>query len=160
MTEQLHCHFSLACIGEGNGDLLQCSCLKNPRDGGAWWADIYGVAQSRTWLKRLSSNQYSKRYLSIFTINSQTKKKIITVASHNGNMINPIAVTRVHYHMWNRWPVQVRCMKQGTQNWCSGATQRDGVERELQAEFRVRGYMYTWGWFVMKEGKKHHNVVK
>ena len=48
--------FSLSCIGEGNGNLLQCSCLENPRDGGAWWAAIYGVAQSRTRLKRLSSS--------------------------------------------------------------------------------------------------------
>ena len=47
---------SLSCIGEGNGNPLQCSCLENPRDGGAWWAAISGVAQSRTWLKRLSSS--------------------------------------------------------------------------------------------------------
>ena len=47
---------SLSCIGEGNGNTLQCSCLENPRDGGAWGAAVYGVAQSRTWLKRLSSN--------------------------------------------------------------------------------------------------------
>ena len=56
MTERLHFHFSLACIGEGNGNPLQCSCLENPRDGGAWWAAMYGVAQSRTRLKRLSSS--------------------------------------------------------------------------------------------------------
>ena len=49
----------LSCIGEGNGNPLQCSCLENPRDGGAWWAAVYGVAQSRTWLKRLSSSQCS-----------------------------------------------------------------------------------------------------
>ena len=56
MTERLHFHFSLSCIGEGNGNLLQCSCLENPRVRGAWWAAIYGVAQSRTRLKRLSSS--------------------------------------------------------------------------------------------------------
>ena len=50
-TERLHFHFSLSCIGEGNGNPLQCSCLENPRDGGAWWAAVYGVAQSRTLLK-------------------------------------------------------------------------------------------------------------
>ena len=50
-TEQLPFHFSLSCIGEGNGNPLQCSCLENPRDGGAWWAAVYGVAQSRTRLK-------------------------------------------------------------------------------------------------------------
>ena len=51
MTEQLHFHFSLSCIGEGNGNPLQCSCLENPRDGAAWWAVISGVAQSQTRLK-------------------------------------------------------------------------------------------------------------
>ena len=55
-TERLHLHVSLSCIGEGNGNPLQCSCLQNPRDGGAWWASVYGVAQSRTRLKRLSSS--------------------------------------------------------------------------------------------------------
>ena len=54
-TEELHFHFSLSCIGEGNGNQLQSSCLENPKDGGAWWAAVYGVAQSRTQLKRLSS---------------------------------------------------------------------------------------------------------
>ena len=56
MTEWLHFNFSLSCIGEGNGSSLQCSFLGNPRDGGAWWAAIYGVAQSRTRLKWLSSS--------------------------------------------------------------------------------------------------------
>ena len=56
-TERLHFHFSLSCTGEGNGNPLQCSCLEYPRDGGAWWAAVYGVAQSRTRLKRLSSSR-------------------------------------------------------------------------------------------------------
>ena len=56
MTERLHFHFSLSCIGEGNGNPLQCSCLENPRDGIAWWAAVYGVAQSCTRLKRSSSS--------------------------------------------------------------------------------------------------------
>ena len=55
-TEWLHFHFSLSCIEEGNGNPLQCSCLENPRDGGAWWAAVSGVAQSPTWLKQLSSS--------------------------------------------------------------------------------------------------------
>ena len=58
-TERIHFHFSLSCIGEGNGNPLQCSCLENPRDGGAWWAAVYGVAQSQTRLKRLSSSSSS-----------------------------------------------------------------------------------------------------
>ena len=59
MTERLHFHFSLSCIGEGNGNPLHCSCLQNPRDRGAWWAAVYQVAQSRTQLKRLSSSSSS-----------------------------------------------------------------------------------------------------
>ena len=55
MTERLHFHFSFSCIGEGNGNPLQYSCLENPGDEGAWWAAVYGVAQSQTWLKQLSS---------------------------------------------------------------------------------------------------------
>ena len=55
-TEQLQFHFSLSYIGEGNGNPLQCSCLENPRDPGAWWAAVYGVAQSWTLLKWLSSS--------------------------------------------------------------------------------------------------------
>ena len=50
-TERLPFHFSLSCIGEGNSNPLQCSCLENPRDGGAWWAAVYGVTQSQTQLK-------------------------------------------------------------------------------------------------------------
>ena len=63
MTERLHFHFSLSCIGEGNDNLLQCSCLENPRDGGAWWAAVYGVAQSWTRLKWLSSSSRNKEQL-------------------------------------------------------------------------------------------------
>ena len=59
MTKRLHFHFSLSCIGEGNGNPLQYSCLENPRDGGAWWAAVYGVAQNRTRLKRLNSSSSS-----------------------------------------------------------------------------------------------------
>ena len=65
MTEQLHFHFSLSCIGEGNGNPLQCSCLENPRDGAAWWAAIYGVSQSRTRMKWLrSSSKWHKTLIS------------------------------------------------------------------------------------------------
>ena len=66
-TERLHFHFSLSCIGEGNGNQLHCSCLENPRNGGAWWTAVCGVAQSRTRLKRLSSSKLPLRY---FTFHS------------------------------------------------------------------------------------------
>ena len=71
-TERLHFHFSLACIGEGNGNPLQCSCLENPRDGGAWWAAIYGVAQSRTRLKWLSSSSSSSDWILVLPTSSPT----------------------------------------------------------------------------------------
>ena len=59
-TFTFHFHFSLSCIGEGNGNPFQCSCLENPSDGGAWWAAVYGVAQSQTLLKQLSSSSNSR----------------------------------------------------------------------------------------------------
>ena len=59
-TERLHFHFSLSCIVKGNGNPLQCSCLENSRDGGAWWAAVCGVTQSQTRLKRFSSNSSSR----------------------------------------------------------------------------------------------------
>ena len=64
-TEQLHFDFSLSCIGEGNGNPFQCSCLENPRDGEAWWAAVYVVTQSRTRLKRLSSSTSSSLTLKV-----------------------------------------------------------------------------------------------
>ena len=72
-TERLHFHFSLSCSGEGNGNPLQCSCLENPSNGGAWWAAVYGVAQSRTRLKRLSSSSSSSfiNCLSLFFFNEK-----------------------------------------------------------------------------------------
>ena len=76
-TEQLHFHFSLSCIGEGNGNPLQCSCLENPRDGGAWWAAVSGVAQSRTRLKRLSSSSISSSSKALQTNSSFITKQIV-----------------------------------------------------------------------------------
>ena len=76
-TERLHFHFSPSCIGEGNGNLLQYSCLENPRDGGAWWAAVYGVAQSWTRLKQLSSSSSSRCFKKVF--NNVYKAKYFTV---------------------------------------------------------------------------------
>ena len=68
MTERLPFQFSLSCIGEGNGNPLQCSCLENPRDGGAWWAAVYGVTQSWTRLKRPSSSSSSRLNPRVFRV--------------------------------------------------------------------------------------------
>src|SRR5574341_1531430 len=62
MTERLHFHFSLSCIGEGNGNELQCSCLENPRDGGAWWAAVYGVSKSRTRLSNFTFTHWRRKW--------------------------------------------------------------------------------------------------
>ena len=79
-TERLHFHFSLSCIGEGNGNPLQCSCLENPRDRRAWWAAVYGVAQSRTRLMWLSSSSSSSRsFLEIQTPGVCLKSTIISL---------------------------------------------------------------------------------
>ena len=74
-TEQLHFYFSLSYTGEGNGNPLQCSCLENPRDGGAWWTAIYGVTQSQTRLKWLGSSS-SKSISCLLQFNS-----ILTLSS-------------------------------------------------------------------------------
>ena len=62
--------------------------------------------------------------------------------------------------MWNRWPVQVGCMKQGTQSWCSGTNLRDALGKEVGEGFRMLGRMCTHGWFILMCGKNHHNIVK
>ena len=92
-TERLHFHFSLSCIGEGNGNPLQCSCLETPRDGGAWWATVYGVAQSRTQLKQLSSSSIYNHhivhfnYLTILFVNYIIKLKKVNQVTNWGNQL-------------------------------------------------------------------------
>ena len=110
-TERLPFQFSLSCIGEGNGNPLQCSCLENPRDGGAWWASVYGVAQSRTRLKQLSSgssktSNHSVQFSSVaqscpilcdpmncsmscFPVHHQLPKFTLTNVHQVGNAIQP-----------------------------------------------------------------------
>ena len=90
-TERLHFRFSLSLVGEGNGNPLQCSCLENPRDGGAWWAAIYGVSQSRTRLKQLSSSsssnsillQINKNQTGIFSLFLSFPANLATVQKKN-----------------------------------------------------------------------------
>ena len=82
-TEQLHSHSSLSCIGEGYGNQPQCSCLENPRDGGAWWAAIYGVTQSQTWLKWLTSS--SSRYIKGTSLLRKVNLDYIEILTRNCN---------------------------------------------------------------------------
>ena len=79
MTERLHFHSSVSCIGEENGNPLQCSCLENPRDGAAWWAAVYGVSQSQTWLKQLSSSSMVKLFLKMVPRNWQDISTILGI---------------------------------------------------------------------------------
>ena len=78
-TEQLYIHFSLSCIGEGNGNSLQCSCLDNPRDSGAWRAAVYRVTQSQTWLKWLSSSSSSMEEPKVLCTTYSSINKIIAI---------------------------------------------------------------------------------
>ena len=99
MTERLHFHFSLSCIGEGNGNPLQCSCLENPGDGGAWWAAVSGVAQSRTRLKQLSSSSRNG-FISLVRSQREGVSSIPVIHSrvdysHSFTLINRLAFS--HY---------------------------------------------------------------
>ena len=97
-TEWLHFHFSLSRSGEGDGNPLRCSCLENPRDGGAWWAAVYGVAQSRTRLKRLSRsssratpqdslmNIWEMWFCGLFCMKTLTRDKLSWLRDHSGGV--------------------------------------------------------------------------
>ena len=101
-TERLHFHFSLSCIGEGNGNPLQCSCLENPRDGEAWWAAVYGVAQSRTRLKRLSSsssNSWLRMNLTFFLIHTYTAPAVYS----DGKKLSTLSVVPLLVNVTNHF---------------------------------------------------------
>ena len=80
-------HFSLSCIGEGNGNPLQCSCLENPRDRGAWWAAVYGVAQSRTRLKRLSSSSSNELFKGFKKLFNYLKNYLKLISFPGGSVV-------------------------------------------------------------------------
>ena len=94
-TERLHFHFSLSCTGEGNGNPLQCSCLENPRDRGAWWAAVYVVAQSQTRLKRLSSSSIVFYVLMVFVALYEISEISTCGAQKDWNWCLII------YHLWD-----------------------------------------------------------
>ena len=111
-TERLHFHFSLSCIGEGNGNPLQCSCLENPRDGGAWWAAVCGVAQSQTRLKQLSSSSSKticetwvlKHILTFISLNEQFVQKnsseLVFLTTHF-NTTDYIMIITLQLRIWS-----------------------------------------------------------
>ena len=107
-TEQLHFHFSLSCIGEGNGKPLQYCCLENPREGGAWWAAVYGVAQSWTRLKRLSSGSSSSLCLEqcLFMVGSSHKYLVSNYRYREGNG-TPLRYSKIP---WTEEPGRLQSM--------------------------------------------------
>ena len=105
-TEWLHFQFSLSCIGEGNGNLLQCSCLENPMDRGAWWATVYGVAQSQTRLKRLSSSSSSSRNVTI-NMGHQTTLHQTMILLYNSHL-GTISCPHVHTQNTHTAPLKYR----------------------------------------------------
>ena len=121
MTERLHFHFSLSCTGEGNGNPLQCSCLENPRDGGAWWAAVYGVLQSRTRLKWRSSRSSTMPHLqkafidcwvsfksSALTANQLYTLRLVTTISSFSHLCEYIWLYLLWNLFWmNRWEYQI-----------------------------------------------------
>ena len=106
-TERLHFYFSLSCIGEGNGNPLQCSCLENPGDGGAWWAAVCGVAQSRTRLKRLSSRSSSFMRQCGFTVHHMGVKMPSAPPPNSCLLLHPTHVSLPPNH-WYPCPLPVR----------------------------------------------------
>ena len=103
----LHFHFSLSCIGEGNGNPLQCSCLENPRDGGAWWAAVYGVAQRRTRLKWLSSSSVVQSgWWFLFLIHADSlclfNSVFMSLPKKLYSLYSSIDIYNVHYKMYTR----------------------------------------------------------
>ena len=101
-TERLHFHFLFSCIGEGNGNPLQCSCLENPRDGGAWWAAVYGVAQSRTRLKWLSSSREFSIVLNAFSRELNLMNWVEKESAELGNVENILSWTETVSTGWGR----------------------------------------------------------
>ena len=109
-TERLHFLFSLSCFGEGNGNPFQCSCLENPRDGGAGWEAVYGVVQSWTWLKRLSSSSSNCADASCCSV---SWLKFFPICGHSWNStllhLSPLLPSVVEQSLWIFLPVQSRC---------------------------------------------------
>ena len=104
MTERLHFHFSLSFTGERNGDPLQYSCLENPRDGGAWWAAVYGVAQSRTRLKRLSSSSSSREQWNFIPNHHRSLFLINLLFPPYGSSLKALGYQVRNSRTFLRWP--------------------------------------------------------
>ena len=145
MKERLHFHFSLSCIGEGNGNPLQCSCLENPRVGGACWAAVYGVAQSRTRLKWLSCSSSFQ----------------MVVTGLTGSKF------RDWCWSWSSNTLARRCEEptHWKRPWCWGrlkAKEEAGWPRMRWLDVSPTQWTWIWVkfWEIAKDGKAVHGVAK
>ena len=122
---------SLSCIGEGNGNPLQCSCLENPRDGGAWWASIYGVAQSRTLLKRLSSSSsYHECLVQWFSKCGQGSWRSLRHLHWVHEVKSIFVILKCHLPFSLCWHLHWRCKSNGGEN-CYCLTKNQGTGTKL-----------------------------
>ena len=137
MTERLHFHFSLSCFGEANGNPLQCSCLENPRDGGAWWAAVSGVAQSRIRLKRLSSSSKGEAG----NISEETMSK------RNGDEENVPGRGTVCTKAWRKALLRMRYLWRSPVGWSPKCERREGMQAgELRSQAGARGAVWALLW--------------
>ena len=132
-TERLHFHFSLSCIGEGNGNPLQCSCLENSRDRGAWWASVYGVAQSRTRLKWFSSSS-SNWATEEWTINARNNRNAVQICYCNWK--NPVSKGYRIFHLYDS--LEKKCRNRDQSSDCQEL--RLGIWTQ-----RVKGILFQVG---------------
>ena len=111
-TKWLHFHFSLSCIEEGNGNPLQCSCLENPRDGGAWWADVCGVTQSRTRLKWLSSTSSSNMWIHPYLHPVQGRSSFLSPAHPVPRILQArtLVWVAISFSSAGKWKVKVKSL--------------------------------------------------
>ena len=122
-TGRLHFHSSLACIGEGNGNPLQCSCLENPRDRGACWATVYGVAQSQTWLNRLSSSSSKVNiYKLLFFYFIFTRKLLISHFSVVHVILSNMKICKIILHLWFIYSLRTMKIKKLLLSFCPWQT--------------------------------------
>ena len=132
-TERINFHFSPSCTGEGNDNPLQCSCLENPRDGGAWWAAVYGVAQSQTRLKRLSSS--SSTLCIMLRLQPQIRPNICSFLKKKNTLL------RYDYHIKKLYSFNVYNLMFGNKytllrmKWLDGITDSTDVSLSELQEF-------------------------
>ena len=149
MTERLHFDFSLSCIGAGNGNPLQCFCLENPRDGGAWWAAVYGVAQSWTWRKRLGSSRQQQAIFhsgyTIFLFHRQWRRILISLYMHP-HLLFPFLLFYCRLSGYEGFPgsLAVKNLPAIQEMWVWSLGWEDLWEKEMATHFSILVWEIPW----------------